>query len=274
MQDAINAALAQGAVVAVAAGNEALDAANSSPANCSGVITVGASTRQGDRASYSNFGTRVDISAPGGDGAQTDWILSTGTTALSGPGNPDYARGIGTSFAAPHVAGTASLMLARNPNLTPGQVLGILTGTARVFPSGTICAQAGVCGAGLLDAGLALQSTAAASESAPPGTVPVIEYYRADMDHYFMSADPAEIAVFDANAALPTWPCQRTGQVFYAWRTPASAPPDTPLPVCRFYSPLPLVDSQHLHRDAQRVRIHDRALGRVLEAGDIRQRST
>ena len=69
MQDAINAVLAQGAVIAVAAGNASEDATNSAPANCSGVITVGASTRQGDRASYSNFGHRVDLSAPGGDGA-------------------------------------------------------------------------------------------------------------------------------------------------------------------------------------------------------------
>jgi len=244
LQDAINTALSQGAVVTVAAGNEALDAADSSPANCSGVITVGASSRQGDRASYSNFGTRVDISAPGGDGSQTDWIISTSNDGLSGPGNPIYARGIGTSFAAPYVAGTASLMLARNPNLTPGQVQEILSGTARTFPTGTVCAQAGVCGVGLLDAGLALQSTPSSNESAPPGTVPVIEYYRADLDHYFMSADPTEIAGFDANAAQPTWPWQRTGQLFYAWRTPASAPLNTPLTnVCRFYSPLPYVDS-------------------------------
>ncbi len=68
LQDAINLALAQGVVIAVAAGNESDNASDSAPANCSGVITVGASTRAGDRASYSNFGLRVDVSAPGGDG--------------------------------------------------------------------------------------------------------------------------------------------------------------------------------------------------------------
>ncbi|MEP6942006.1 MAG: S8 family peptidase [Betaproteobacteria bacterium] len=244
LQDAINAVLAQGAVVTVAAGNEAFDAASTSPANCSGVITVGASNRKGDRAGYSNYGQRVDLSAPGGDGQQVDWIVSTWNDGLAGPGNPIYARGIGTSFAAPYVAGAASLMLARNPNLTPGQVKNLLVNTARTFPQGTVCAQAGVCGVGLLDAGLAVQSTASGSASAPPGTVAVIEYYRADKDHYLMTSNPAEIAAFDAKAALPTWPWQRTGQLFYAWATPASAPPGTPLTgVCRFYSPLPLVDS-------------------------------
>jgi serine protease len=241
LQDAINAALAQGTVIAVAAGNESDDASNSAPANCSGVITVGASTRQGDRASYSNFGHRVDLSAPGGDGLVSDWIVSTSNDGITSPGNPGYALEIGTSFAAPHVAGTASLMFARNANLTPGQVLGIVTGTARAFPPGSACALGTLCGAGLLDAGLALQSTRSASDNAPPGTVAVIEYYRADKDHYIVIANPAEVAYFDA-VYPATW--QRTGEVFFAWIDPSRAPPNTPLqPVCRFYSPLPLIDS-------------------------------
>ena len=241
LQDAINAVLAQGAVIAVAAGNGSEDTTNSAPANCGGVITVGASTRQGDRASYSNFGSRVDLSAPGGDGALADRILSTSNDGKTSPGAPIYSRGIGTSFAAPHVAGTASLMFARNANLTPGQVLTILSVTARTFPAGSLCSQGGACGVGLLDAGLALQSTIPATDTAPPGTVPVVEYYRADLDHYFMTADPAEIAYFDAVLG-PVY--QRTGQVFYAWADPSLAPPGSPVtPVCRFYSPLPLIDS-------------------------------
>jgi serine protease len=241
LQDAINAVLGQGAVITVAAGNGSEDTANSAPANCGGVITVAASTRQGDRASYSNFGSRVNLSAPGGDGALADRILSTSNDGKTSPGNPIYARSEGTSFAAPYVAGTASLMFARNANLTPGQVLTLLSITARSFPAGTVCAQGGTCGSGLLDAGLALQSTVPATDTAPPGTVPVVEYYRADKDHYFMTADPAEMAYFDTVLA-PVY--QRTGQVFYAWSNPSLAPAGTPLaPVCRFYSPLPLIDS-------------------------------
>ena len=113
IQDAINVALAQGVVVSIAAGNDSINVSMFAPANCAGVITVGASTRQGDRASYSNFGIRVDVSAPGGDGNQADWILSLSNDGTSGPRGPAYAIGIGTSFAAPHVAGVASLMLAR-----------------------------------------------------------------------------------------------------------------------------------------------------------------
>jgi serine protease len=231
MQDAINIALAQGTVIAVAAGNESADASSSAPANCSGVITVGASTRQGDRASYSNFGSRVDISAPGGDGEVQDWILSTGN-APDGPGNPIYELAIGTSAAAPHVAGAASLLIARNANLTPGRIQDLLTGTARSFAVGTSCGAAPLCGSGMLDINLALQSTIPGSGMAPPGTMPVIEYYNAGRDHYFMSADPNEIAFVDTVLSNVF---QRTGELFYAWTDPVLAPLIAQ-PVCRFYA--------------------------------------
>ena len=238
IQDAINVALAQGVVVSIAAGNDSINVSMFAPANCAGVITVGASTRQGDRATYSNFGIRVDVSAPGGDGNQADWILSLSNDGTSSPRGPAYAIGIGTSFAAPHVAGVASLMLARNANLTPGQVLGIISDTARTFNEAGSCVRGPACGGGLLDAKSALLGTVSSSSLAPPGTVAVIEYYRADKDHYFMTANAAEIAFIDTY--LPGF--QRTGEVFFAWIDPALAPANAQ-PVCRFYSPLPLIDS-------------------------------
>jgi serine protease len=241
-QDAINTALAQGAVIVVSAGNDSEDATNSSPANCSGVITIGASTRQGDITQYSNFGRRVALSAPGGDGQLADWILSTGNDGVAGPANPDYEFAVGTSFSAPYVSATASLMIARNPNLTPGRIQDIVTGTARSFPAGSACSASGQCGAGLLDTSLALQSTLPGVNAAPPGTVPVIEYYRSDKDHYFMSADAAEIAFVDS--ALGSI-FQRTGELFYAWVDPLAAPVAA-VPVCRFYgSAAALIDSHY-----------------------------
>jgi len=245
-QDAVNTALAQGAIIVASAGNASEDASDFAPANCSGVITIGASTRQGDITSYSNFGKRVDLSAPGGDGAVADWILSTGNDGTTGPGNPDYEFAVGTSFAAPYVAATASLMIARNPNLTPGRIQDIITGTTRNFPFGTACGISASCGSGLLDTSLALQSTIPGTGMAPPGTAPVVEYYRADKDHYFMSANPAEIAVVDT-VFSNTW--RRTGELFYAWTDPLLAPL-TAVPVCRFFSGLPLIDSHYFTADA------------------------
>jgi serine protease len=246
-QDAINTALAQGVVVVAAAGNDSEDAMNSAPANCSGVITIGASTRGGDITTYSNFGRRIDLSAPGGDGSMADWILSTGNDGVTSPGNPDYEFAVGTSFAAPLVAATASLMIARNPNLTPGRIQDIIAGTARSFPAGTACGVSSECGSGLLDAGLALQSTLPGTSAAPPGTVPVIEYYRGDKDHYFMSAEAAEIAFVDS-ALQSTF--QRTGELFYAWIDPLLAPLGA-VPVCRFYgSAAALIDSHYYTANA------------------------
>jgi subtilisin family serine protease len=232
LQDAVNTAMAQGVVVVVSAGNASEDASNFNPANCSGVITVGASTRQGDITSYSNFGRRVDLSAPGGDGVLADWILSTGNDGTSGPGNPDYEFAVGTSFSAPYVSATASLMIARNANLTPGRVHDIITGTTRLFGLGTACGIGGACGSGLLDTSVALQSTFPGASAAPAGTVPVIEYYRSDRDHYMMSADASEIAFIDLVLANVF---QRTGELFFAWTDPMLAPLNA-VPVCRFYA--------------------------------------
>ncbi len=232
IQEAIDDALAQGSVVVVAAGNAADDAANWSPANCGGVITVGATGNTGDRTGYSNYGRRVDLSAPGGDGDDvSSLVLSTYAMGDTVPGEPAYAIAAGTSFSTPLVSGTASLMLARNPLLTPGRVLSILTGTTRDFPIGTQCSAGGVCGSGLLDAGAAVASTPPATGALPPNAVPVLEYYDAGSDHYFITADPNEIAYL--NLYMPQW--QRTGAVFFAYPAAFLAPPGAQ-PVCRFYA--------------------------------------
>ena len=171
IQEAVDDALAQGAVVVAAAGNESDDAANYAPANCSGVITVAALNVAGERAFYSNFGTRVDLAAPAGETVD-DATVSHSNSGETSPGDPAYSLGIGTSFSAPLVSGVASLMLGRNPTMTPGRVLGILQGTARDFPAGTTCGTGNLCGIGMLDAGAAVASTIPATGDLPPGIDP------------------------------------------------------------------------------------------------------
>lgn len=149
-QAAINSARSHGAVVVVAAGNDGDDASFYSPANCSGVISVGAVGRDGALTSYSNYGDSVQMAAPGGDMtfAEEDGILSTLNDGLKGPGADVYAYYQGTSMAAPHVAGVAALMFAKNPALTPNQVLARLRSNAKLFTGGGC----GGCGAGVVDA--------------------------------------------------------------------------------------------------------------------------
>ncbi len=168
-QNAVNDVIARGMVVVVSAGNSNLDAAAFEPASCAGVMAVSATGRSGNRASYSNFGSKVSIAAPGGSGS--NGVLSTLNAGLTSPGADTYAYYQGTSMAAPHVSGTASLMLSANPALTPAQVVQILQSSARRFPAGTgsDCTTA-LCGAGIVDAGAAV---AAALATPAPTTVNV-----------------------------------------------------------------------------------------------------
>jgi serine protease len=153
-QNAINSARSRGAVVVVAAGNSNVNAANASPANCAGVITVAAVNRSGGKASYSNYGANVDVAAPGGDSGGA--ILSTWNAGTTTPAGDNYGTMMGTSMATPHVAGVAALMLAKNPNLTPDEVEARLKATARAFP-----AACSGCGAGIVDAAAAVTSVTA-----------------------------------------------------------------------------------------------------------------
>ncbi len=163
MQSAIDQARSRGAVVVVAAGNSNASALNATPANCRGVITVAAVGATGGKASYSNTGTNVRLAAPGGDGASR--ILSTLNSGTAGPAADNYVGYVGTSMATPHVAGVAALMFSVNPGLTPDQVDGILTGTARGFP-----AACGGCGSGIVDAAAAVAR--AAGTTSPPAPTP------------------------------------------------------------------------------------------------------
>ncbi len=151
-QSAINDAVAMGATVVVAAGNDATDASQVFPASCNNVITVAASDFRGHLAArYSNFGATVEIMAPGGDVRRDDNGdgRPDGVLSMVHPNAGTYAYYNGTSMAAPHVAGVAALVLAQQPSLLPSQVLAKLQGNA-LPRTAAQCPQA--CGAGLLSA--------------------------------------------------------------------------------------------------------------------------
>ncbi|MFD7285511.1 S8 family peptidase [Streptomyces sp. NPDC059863] len=115
VQNSINS----GVTYAIAAGNSGANAQNYSPARVADAITVGATTSTDARASYSNFGARVDIFAPG-SAITSAWNTSdTATSSISG-----------TSMATPHVAGAAAVYLAGHPTATPAQVAAALVNGA------------------------------------------------------------------------------------------------------------------------------------------------
>jgi serine protease len=164
-QNAINSARSRGASVIVAAGNSNANSSNFTPANCTGVVTVAATGRNGGKASYSNFGATVEVAAPGGSGGANS-VLSTLNSGTQGPVADNYAFYNGTSMATPHVVGVVALMLSANSALTPDQVTQILQSTARAFPA--TCSQ---CGSGIVNANAAVDAALGNPDPGPgPGT--------------------------------------------------------------------------------------------------------
>lgn len=168
-QAAINGAVSRGTTVVVAAGNDDENAMYSSPANCNNVITVAAVSSSGNRASFSNYGSTVDIAAPGVN------IYSTLNSGAVTPANPTWASYQGTSMAAPHVAGVVALMLANNPSLSPQAI------EANIKSSSNVTAFAGnrcdayysfvTCGPGVINAARLLGSTYDPSVAPAPPTL-------------------------------------------------------------------------------------------------------
>ena len=191
-RDAVAAANAQGAVVVAAAGNSEGHAVGT-PANCPGMIAVAGLRHAGTKVGFSDLGPEITIGAPGGNCINTGDadpclypIVTTTNMGRTVPlaGGSAYTSAfditVGTSFAAPIVAGTAALVLSARPGLTPSEVKSVIQRSARAFPTSgadngpgdatpvTAClaptstsqlqcyCSVGLCGAGMLDAASAV----------------------------------------------------------------------------------------------------------------------
>jgi serine protease len=194
--DALTALRNKGVIVVAAAGNDeglavgtpANCKPNATDTNQTPIVIAVAGLRHaGTKVGFSDIGPEVTISAPGGNCVNTSGaclypILTTTNTGATTPGSATYSDGmgnpsLGTSFATPLVAGTVALMLSANPALSNADVVRILKATARPFPTTSdttptppvctvptssspaqdecICTT-GTCGAGMLDAGAAV----------------------------------------------------------------------------------------------------------------------
>ena len=171
MQDAINIAIARGTAVIAAAGNSSANVSGFSPAGCEGVIAVAGTGPNNTKYASTNFGAGISVAAPAGSGVTpaTNQVLSTLNTGLEGPADDSYAWYAGTSMAAPHVAGTAALMMeAAGEHLPPDELEMMLQNTGYAA-NGLVtgCNTASLWCASMIDAGRAV-AVADGSEPLPP----------------------------------------------------------------------------------------------------------
>ncbi len=126
IKDALDYAHSKGCILVAAAGNSNQDVSNFFPANYEKAITVAATNYQDEKTFFSNYGTNIDVAAPGMD------ILSLKAegTNPSGVVGTNYCRLSGTSMSAPHVCGVAALILSRHPTYTNEEVTTFITCSA------------------------------------------------------------------------------------------------------------------------------------------------
>lgn len=219
-----------GVTVVVAAGNQhGMDV--TAPANCPGVVAVAALRHKGTKVEYSSIGSNVALSAPGGNCSNIEGpclypIKTTTNSGADGPTESSYTNSydasLGTSFAAPQVAGTIGLMLSLTPGLSPSAILAALQGGSRPFPTtgadpGVVACHAptsaqdecycttSTCGAGMLDA------AAAVALVFPPPTpvVSVDDSALQTSNSVFLSAAASSAAGGADRGRLPVEHCER-----------------------------------------------------------------
>ena len=170
LQSAIDELSELEVIVVAAVGNDAIPAADYTPANCAGTLTVAATDSTGQRAQYSNYGSYVDLSAPGG--TKSEGVLSTVDRGKQRPQGAALGRAAGTSMAAPHVTGALAIARGLDPSISRVELLTLLLDHLVPFAPNSAeygCDTQDLCGAGFLDAGAFIT----ALESRPDAVIEV-----------------------------------------------------------------------------------------------------
>jgi len=231
LSDAIRDAQQKGAIVVAAAGNHGGSVENIYPAVVPDVVTVGATDLNNKRAPYSNYGSEVDIMAPGGNMLQKlpfqyqnkDWYAGVlGTLYSASDKKYIYMPFEGTSQASPLVAGVVSLMLKINPTLNSKETIALLKKSANAAFQ---CKEG--CGAGLIDAAAALTATKGGPTGATTGEKLPFSY-KCTSDTECAGGMCRQVAGYQicTQPCSSAAPCPNGAVCVGGFCAPTSAPPD------------------------------------------------
>ena len=230
-------------MIIASAGNDDDDTALYEPANCFGVLAVSAVGPYGDRAPYSNWNKEgeIFIAAPGGDWKNHGDYALIVATADTGDMEPNgvlqAVYSSGTSMAAPHVSGVASLAWGIDPGQRPDIIAAMMYATAQPFASDSRCeTEWPLCGAGIVDA----WATVTAAQELKPYSF-IMEYYHEELNHYFRTANYDEVSLV-RGGHFGDW--SETEEIIITWRGPTEV---GVLPVCRFYGTPGIGPNSHFY---------------------------
>jgi serine protease len=153
LQTAIDIANERGALVVVASGSAGRNTSSATPANCAGVIVVGATDRNGERSPTSNYGTEVTLSALGGDMStgERDGVFTTTNSGTYRPHKQEYGYYQGSSAAAARVSAALALLATRFPDAGSEQLTGLLMSSLDLFAQNQCDEGDGMCGRGIMN---------------------------------------------------------------------------------------------------------------------------
>jgi serine protease len=211
MENAVAQARAAGVIVIAAAGNSDMDATLFSPAGEPGVVTVAAVDRQKEKTSYSNYGSVVEVAAPGGVSSDQNFDGvpdNVYSLVWEDEGQTLYKGLSGTSMACPHVAGVAALMKAAYPEMTPQEFDSFIAGSLPdVEPIVEDIGDEGrdeLYGYGLINANLAMLAALQRAGSPPTVDTPVVALSVQELD-FGLTQDALPLSIENAGSGELTF---------------------------------------------------------------------
>ncbi|ROQ39379.1 subtilase family protein [Marinobacter sp. 3-2] len=205
MQDAINIARSKRILIVGAAGNDNIDASNTYPSNCEGVVSVGSNRFDGQKSGFSNFGEVVDIYA-------------TGSRVFSTNDVEDYVLVSGTSFSAPIVSGHAALIKAEEPEADERRIIRLLTGTKNDELTG---AAAEILDKGIIDSLELAKAVSGETYVARPLSHALLNENRTNTDAYTQAAAGLDVCnLYEVDTQKLDGLSLREGEFFKVFEVP------------------------------------------------------